>query len=359
MARMEALERAGESGTDGDTRRGREEGEEAAQRGEVLAAQSRRVRNSVISLAVFCALVVALLLAVPGLRSAADKISDANPAWVAAGVGFELLSCAGYMVMFELVFDTLQRRLAQRLALSELAVNSVVSAGGLGGLALGAWVLRGEGFSGAGIVRRSVLIFTLSSAVNVAAVIAIGVLMWLGALPGSENPRLTLLPAAVAAAAVAGTLVLALWARRAVARERLRGRAAGIVGALSDGVVDTLRLIREGDWKLSGAVAYWLLDNLALYAALLAFGNAPSVWVVCMAYLVGMLANSIPVPGGFVAVEGGLVGMLLLFGVRPASQVLAAVLIYRAISLWIPALIGSYAFLRLRRELGRPREAFR
>ena len=89
-------------------------------------------------------------------------------------------------------------------------------------------------------------------------------------------------------------------------------------------------------------------SHLVLYAALLGFAGAPSVWVVFMAYLVGMLANSLPIPGGFVAVEGGLVGMLLLFKVRPASQVLAAVLIYRAISLWIPALLGSVAFLRLR-----------
>ena len=67
-----------------------------------------------------------------------------------------------------------------------------------------------------------------------------------------------------------------------------------------------------------------------LYACLAAFGNAPSFWVVAMAYLVGMLANSIPIPGGLLAVEGGLVGMLLLFGVRPASHVVVAVLIYRA-----------------------------
>jgi uncharacterized protein (TIRG00374 family) len=119
-------------------------------------------------------------------------------------------------------------------------------------------------------------------------------------------------------------------------------------------VADALRLIREHDWRLSGALAYWLMDNLVLYACLAAFGHAPSVWVVGMAYLVGMLANAIPVPGGFLAVEGGLVGMLVLFGVRPASQVLAAVLIYRAISLWIPAVIGSLAFLSLRREIAKP-----
>jgi len=59
------------------------------------------------------------------------------------------------------------------------------------------------------------------------------------------------------------------------------------------------------------------------------------------------------VPAGLVAVEGGLVGMLVLFGVRPATKVLAAVVIYRAISLWVPAAIGSLAFLSLRRELAR------
>jgi uncharacterized membrane protein YbhN (UPF0104 family) len=45
---------------------------------------------------------------------------------------------------------------------------------------------------------------------------------------------------------------------------------------------------------------------------------------------------------------------VLLFGVRPASTVIAAVVVYRAISLWLPALIGSVAFLSLRREIGRP-----
>jgi uncharacterized membrane protein YbhN (UPF0104 family) len=69
---------------------------------------------------------------------------------------------------------------------------------------------------------------------------------------------------------------------------------------------------------------------------------------------VGMLANSVPVPGGFLAVEGGLVGMLLLFGARPASVMIAAVIVYRAISLWLPAVIGSLAFLSLRREIGKP-----
>jgi uncharacterized protein (TIRG00374 family) len=320
-----------------------------------MAAGSRSLRNGIISLAVFFALIVALLLGVPGLRAAGDHISDANLLWVLAGVGLELISCAGYVVVFELVFGMLERPLAWRLALSELAANSAVSASGIAGLALGAWVLRTRGMSVRQIARRSVLLFVLTSAVNVVAVVLIGLAMWLRLLPGSTNPRLTLLPAAAALVTILGTLLLASWARRAASSRWLdHGRVATALRALSDGVYDAVWSIRERDWRLLGAVIYWLADNLVLYACLAAFGHPISFWVVAMAYLVGMLANSLPVPGGFLAVEGGLVGMLLLFDARPATQVIAAVLIYRAISLWVPALIGTVAFLRLRHEIGEP-----
>jgi len=321
-----------------------------------MSAQSRTLRNSIVGLAIFFALVAALLLAVPGLRTAADRIGDARPGWVAAGVGFELASCAGYVVLFGLVFGMLGRRLSSRLSLSELAVNSVVSVSGLAGIALGAWVLRSRGVSVQRIAKRSVLIFVLTSAVNVGATALIGVPMWLGLLPGSRNPLLTLLPAAAAIATIAGTLALAGWARRGAERRiRSRGRVYVALTALSGGVFDALALIRaRRDPRLLGAVAYCLFDIAALYACLLAYGPAPSWWVVSMAYLVGMLANSLPIPAGLVAVEGGLFGMLLLFGVRPGSLVLAAVITYRAISLWIPALIGTAAFLSLRRELAQP-----
>ena len=321
---------------------------------DVLASQSRTLRNSVISLAVFFALVVGLLLAVPSLDSAADRLVHANPGWVLAGVLFELLSCVGYVVLFGLVFGRLGRSLSSRLSLAELAVNSVVSVSGLAGIALGAWVLRTKGFSTERIAKRSVLIFALTSAVNLSAVIVIGVPMWLGLIPGSTDALLTLLPAAAALLTLLATLLTASWARRAADADGTGGRLRVVLVAVGGGVYDTLRLIREHDWRLLGAVGYWLFDNLVLYACLAAFGHAPSLPVVAMAYLVGMVANSVPIPAGPVAVEGGLVGMLLLFHLRPASMVIAAVIVYRAISLWVPAVIGSLAFVSLRRELTKP-----
>jgi uncharacterized membrane protein YbhN (UPF0104 family) len=327
-----------------------------------LTAQSRTLRNGLISMAVFFGLVAALLTAVPSLRSVAERITDASAGWVGLAIALELLSCAGYVVLFDLVFGRLDWRLRSRLPLAELAVNSVVSLSGAGGLALGAWVLHSRGMPAERIARRSVLLFILGSAVNVGAVVLIGVPMWLGLLPGSRNPLLTLLPAIVALATIIGTLALAGWARRHEAAHEVagdgdaaeRGRTAVAVAAVGDGVAEAVAVIRERDPRLLGAVGYWLFDNLALYACLAAFADAPAFWPVAMAYLVGMLANSLPIPSGLVAVEGGLVGMLVLFGVRPVGAVLAAVVIYRVISLWIPAILGTLAFLSLQREIGKP-----
>ena len=318
------------------------------------SSQSRRFRNGLISLAVFFALIAALLLAVPGLRSTGERITDANLGWIAAGVGFELLSCAGYVVLFELVFK-MERGFSRRLSLSELGVNSVVSASGIGGIALGAWVLRTKGVAVERVARRSVLMFVLTSAVNVSAVALIGVPMWLGLLPGSQKALLTLLPAAIAIATIVGTLAIAALAGRLAERRGLRkGRLHVALVAVSDGVRATLRLIGEHDWRLLGAIGYRLFDTFVLYACLAAYGPTPTFWALAMAYLVGQLANAIPIPAGLVAVEGGLIGMLVLFHVRPVSAVVAAVVTYRAISLWLPALIGSVAFFRLRDEIGEP-----
>jgi uncharacterized membrane protein YbhN (UPF0104 family) len=319
-----------------------------------MSAQSRRLRNGLISLAVFFVLVVAMLLAVPGLHSAGERITDAKLGWVGAGVGFELLSCAGYVVLFELVFK-MERGFSRRLALSELGVNSVVSISGIGGIALGAWVLRTKGVSVERIAKRSVLMFVLTSAVNVSAAAVIGLAMWLGLLPGSQKALLTLLPATLAIAVILATLAVAALAGRLAGRGGGRtGRTHVALVAISGGVHDALALIRRRDGRLLGAVGYWLFDTLVLYACLAAYGPTPTFWVLAMAYLVGQMANSIPIPAGLVAVEGGLIGMLVLFHVRPVSSVVAAVVTYRAISLWIPALIGSAAFLSLRREIGEP-----
>ena len=199
------------------------------------------------------------------------------------------------------------------------------------------------------------LFYLLTSAVNVSAVAVIGIPMWLGVLPGSQRPLITLLPAAAALATIVGTLAAAGWARRAAPRRSSeQGRTVVALAAL--GGRSAGRGADDPRPRLAAARGGRLLAlrHLVLLRLPLRVRAHAAVLGGAMAYLVGMLANSLPIPGGFVAVEGGLVGMLLLFGERPASLVLAAVITYRAIALWVPSMIGTVAFLSMRSEIGKP-----
>jgi uncharacterized protein (TIRG00374 family) len=72
--------------------------------------------------------------------------------------------------------------------------------------------------------------------------------------------------------------------------------------------------------------------------------------ILWMAYLIGELGGLIPVPGGIGGVDAGLVGTLALYNVSLASAT-GAVLLYRAIALWVPAVVGGAAFVVLRHTL--------
>jgi hypothetical protein len=80
-----------------------------------------------------------------------------------------------------------------------------------------------------------------------------------------------------------------------------------------------------------------------------AFGAPPALAVVVLGYFVGMVANTIPLPG---AVSGGMVGTLLAFGVAP-DLALSSVLAYRAVAIWLPAPIGLAALGALRARIAR------
>ena len=87
--------------------------------------------------------------------------------------------------------------------------------------------------------------------------------------------------------------------------------------------------------------------------ALHAFGESPPISLVLMGYLLGQLGGLLPLPGGLGGVDGGLIGVLIIFG-APAATTVAAVLAYRLILFWVPLLIGGIAFASLRRALNRP-----
>ena len=127
--------------------------------------------------------------------------------------------------------------------------------------------------------------------------------------------------------------------------------------ATADGVDEAVVLIKRSNPLLMfGIVGYMLFDILVLWASFRALGSSPELTIVWIAYLIGQLGNLIPIPGGIGGVELGLVATLVLYGL-PALLSTAAVLLYRVIELWVPAILGAVAFVQLRRLLRREAES--
>jgi len=145
--------------------------------------------------------------------------------------------------------------------------------------------------------------------------------------------------------------------------ERTAGVIAERFGKQSSFTVE--RLIDERDrvksvlgerWgrALAAASGNWLLDYMALVAALRAVGSQPRLSLVLLAYGAAAVLSMIPItPGGLGFVEAGLTGTLTLAGV-PATDALLATLAYRLVSYWLPIPLGLTAYLLFRRRYGVP-----
>jgi len=111
--------------------------------------------------------------------------------------------------------------------------------------------------------------------------------------------------------------------------------------------------LRHPSWRLAGAIAYLWCDIAMLWVCFRALGEAPDAVALSLAFLIGYLGNVVPIPGGIGALDGGLAAALMLYGAS-ATTAAAAVLAYHAIVLWIPTLLGTFAFVRIRRTLHEP-----
>lgn len=313
---------------------------------------SRSLWRGLISLAILVAIVVGLLLAVPGLKGVADAVGDMSPGWLVVAVVLEILSCVGYVVAFLQVFDRAPVRFGARVALSELAFGAAVSLGGAGSVAVGAWLLVERGGEPTRIAERSAVLFLLTSAINVITLALAGLALWVGILPGPSDPLLSLAPGLVGVVVFVFFLMLPRFSERLAA-----GRSPGKLRTLLVEVASTIRLTEQvmftGDWRIVGAIAFLWCDIGVLAACFAAAGKVPPLATIVLAYQIGYLSNLLPVPGNIGVLDGSLVGMFVLYGTS-ATLATAATVVYHAIALWIPAMWGTVAFLILRHTRDRP-----
>jgi uncharacterized membrane protein YbhN (UPF0104 family) len=152
---------------------------------------------------------------------------------------------------------------------------------------------------------------------------------------------------------VVGAIWAAGWGHRLAARTERRWLREGL-HVVATGVTGTVEILRRRSWRVLGTWVDLLATIGALWAALHAVGEHLPFAVVAMGYLVGQIAQVIPVPGGLGAIDAGVTAGLVLYG-ADASTAGAGELIWHAISLLVPILIGGVAFVLLPRAIERQR----
>jgi uncharacterized protein (TIRG00374 family) len=242
-----------------------------------------------------------------------------------------------------------------------LAASRIFAAGGAGGLVLQAWALRRSGMPKRRVADTTLSFLILTYFPYAVALIVCGLGLRIGLFRGEAPFTLTVVPAILAALALALGLAVALvptdlqrrldgWSHVNTRFGRLAAKLANLPASASAGMRDAIAHVRSGDPALLGAIAFWGFQILVLWAAFRAFGDAPPWAVLVQAFFVGMLGNLLPMPGGVGGVEGGMIGAFAAFDVDSGLAVVA-VLVFRGFTFWLPLIPGVVAYFQLRKTV--------
>jgi uncharacterized protein (TIRG00374 family) len=217
------------------------------------------------------------------------------------------------------------------------------------------------------VACRLIAFMALLYGVYMGALVVCGLGLYLGAFSGSAPFAITVIPAIFGAVVITIFLSVSLlpgdfdrlvarWTKGGGRLSRLARRVAAAPATAATGVRTAISLVRSRDPYLLGALAWWAFDIAVLWASFHSFGAAPPWAVIVMSYFVGMIGNTLPLPGGIGGVDGGMIGAFTAFGI-PVAESVVAVLAYRGIAFWLPTLPGGVAYLQLRRTVQRWRTA--
>jgi uncharacterized protein (TIRG00374 family) len=330
-------------------------------------------RRLVQTALVVLALLVCIYFLFPklaGLSGGLSKLGDADPLWIAVAIGFNVLAYATYIALFKAVVggDALRLRWIEtyEINMAGVAATLLFSAGGAGGIALTYWALRKAGMGRRDVARRMVAFISLHYAFYPLALIVFGVLLRTGVLHGKDSVELTVIPAAVAGLLIVIGILIALipadlerrlapFAHGERAKAFLKS-AAKVPATIGEGFRFAIGLFAHpsrGGLAVLGAAGFWAASIGVLWASFHAFGVHVPLAVVVQGFFLGMVANLFPLaPAGVGAVDAGMIGAFVLFGI-PEETVFPAILIFRLVSFWMPIPPGVFAFFQLRHTVHR------
>lgn len=323
----------------------------------------RHLQKSALKLVGYLVAAYVVLKLIPTLKQALRSLEHVSWQWALGAIALEVLSELGFVLAWGQVVDPQKlldgdghgRRTDDDVAWAQLAGGLLLPGGTWGGMGVGALILHRFGVPTKLIGEREFNLSFLNTAVDALALIAFGVGLATGILAGESRLLLTALPAAVAATGIAAALLIAHRAGSRVERRwATHPRIASALTTLVNAVDDTERLlVHRGSWRsVLGVLAYLGFDVLVLWTAFLAVHvhPVPGFAIVIMAYIIGALGGSIPLPAS-IGTIGGIAGMLIVYGVTHNAAI-AAVLLHQAIGLLVPLTGGGIAYAILRRRVG-------
>jgi uncharacterized protein (TIRG00374 family) len=336
----------------------------------VVITRRRALAFGLFVLAALCFLYF-VLPKLTGLSGDWKRIKDGDPWWLALALGFECVSFLGYVWLFRTVFIRGRSRIdwqaSYQITMAGLAATRLFAAAGAGGIALTAWAVRRSGMEARLVACRMVAFLVLLYGVYMASLVVFGLALHEGLLSGGGSFAITVVPAIFGGIAMALFLGIAAlpadverrlqrWARGSGRVARFIAKAVTIPASAASGIRTAIALVRDRETGVLGSIVWWYCDILTLWACFHAFGsNPPPFGIIVMAYFIGMLANTLPLPGGIGGVDGGMIGAFAAFDVSVGYATLA-VLSYRAFAFWLPTVPGAIAYFQLRRTVNRWRE---
>jgi len=332
-------------------------------------ADRKRLIQTLIAVVLLTVAIYVLVPRLFDLQDAIAKIGDGNPVWIAIGIACCIAMFAAYVALFRGVVGEkvihLEWRESYEITMAGLAATRLFSAGGAGGILLTYWALRKAGMERRRSVCRMVAFLVVLYSVCLVALVVFGILLRTGVLSGDAPLSGTIIPAALAAVAIVVGLLLALLPddiERRIERHtsgrfgRIAKRLATAPATFAQGTRTAIAFVRHpsaGAMAIGGAVGFWAANIAILWASFHAFDVSVPLGVVIQGFFLGMLANLFPfAPGGVGAVDAGMIGAFVLFGL-PSAEVFAAVLAYRVIAFWLPIPPGIIAFFQLRNTVNR------
>jgi len=329
----------------------------------------KRLIQTLVIVVVLIAAIYFLFPKLVGVEDGVRQLRDGNAIWIAIAVAFSVLMFLSYVGLFKGVVADQDLHLrwseSYQITMAGLAATRLFSAGGAGGILLTYWALRKAGMPRTQSAARMVAFLVLLYSVYLFTLVINGILLRTGVLAGPAPAGLTVIPAAISGGVILVLLLVSLVPedfQRRLARSsaehwpgRLAVRLATVPATLSTGVrlaIGTLRS-RSGLTAIAGAIGFWAANIAILWASFEAYGVDVAGAVIVQGFFVGMVANLFPfAPGGVGAVDAGMIGTFVLFGL-PSGAVFAAILCYRVIAFWLPLPPGIVAFFQLRKTVRR------